>query len=158
MGPVMGPKAFPVHIWPDTPSLRELVASTAPPGSQDPRTKPSHPNELWRKLMIVDSHSSIPIRGSILPGDPDPDHRQSLIFFAPRAWVAWDGSVPLVGAAAVVRFHVACRQAALESRRRSHLVWPWLSLPGPGPYCPKQSRNSDIHSIFRRSRYGSLRV
>ena len=34
------PKRFPVHIWPDTPSLRELVASTAPPGSQDPRSKP----------------------------------------------------------------------------------------------------------------------
>ena len=25
-----------LHIWPDTPSLRELIAATAPPGSQDP--------------------------------------------------------------------------------------------------------------------------
>ena len=33
-----GTQTFPSHIWPDTPSLRELVASTAPPGSQDPRS------------------------------------------------------------------------------------------------------------------------
>ena len=39
-GPRRGPKRFPLHIWPDTPSLRELVASTAPPGSHDPRSKP----------------------------------------------------------------------------------------------------------------------
>ena len=32
MGSRGGPKAFPVHIWPDTPSSRELVASTAPAG------------------------------------------------------------------------------------------------------------------------------
>ena len=37
-GPRRGPKRFPLHIWPDTPSSRELVASTAPPGSQDPRS------------------------------------------------------------------------------------------------------------------------
>ena len=37
-GPRGGPKRFLRHIWPDTPSLRELVASTAPPGSQDPRS------------------------------------------------------------------------------------------------------------------------
>ena len=37
-GPRRGPKRFPLHIWPDTPSLRELVASMAPPETQDPRS------------------------------------------------------------------------------------------------------------------------
>jgi len=40
VGPRGGPKRFLRHMWPDTPSLRELVASTAPLGSQDPRSKP----------------------------------------------------------------------------------------------------------------------
>ena len=38
VGPRGGPKRFLRHIWPDTPSLRELVASTAPPETQDPRS------------------------------------------------------------------------------------------------------------------------
>ena len=38
VGPRGGPKRFPLHIWPDNPSLRELVASTAPPETQDPRS------------------------------------------------------------------------------------------------------------------------
>ena len=37
-GPRRGPKRFLRHIWPDTPSSRELVASTAPPETQDPRS------------------------------------------------------------------------------------------------------------------------
>jgi len=37
-GPRRGPKRFLCHIWPDTPSLRELIASTAPRETQDPRS------------------------------------------------------------------------------------------------------------------------
>ena len=56
MGPKRGPKAFPSHIWPDTPSLRELVASTAPPGSQDPRSKPNLRPGLRRWYRMAGAH------------------------------------------------------------------------------------------------------
>src|SRR5271157_5939335 len=47
------------HIWPDTPSLRELVASTAPPGSQDPRTKPSLLPESRRWSRMSDAYPRV---------------------------------------------------------------------------------------------------
>ena len=66
-GPRRGPKSFPLHIWPDTPSLRELVASTAPPGSHDPR---SGVTPVIRVRLLMDE-TGCPPGISLLSGMPN---------------------------------------------------------------------------------------